>query len=460
MAGREERIAIFHGTLQMITGNSKLKESVAMSVRNQMIIWQEDSVDYAERWDRPAKVLLSAKRTLEAAEPYVKAGKKVCILNFASSVTPGGGVTKGTSAQEESICRISTLYPVISDSSVSAFYERHWQMIHNDTMGRENRDDCIYSPGIYVIREDTFDCEPLPEDRWFQTDVITCAAPDLRISDHGRIYRPSSEELMAVHQKRFARIFSLAAKHEVDVLILGAFGCGAFANPPEIVVQAINSTINSFLRCFETIEFAVFTNDTETLNYQAFRHITGIEEDDQSTTRTKSISFNPPIVVDLSSLNRTIQYICHEGWGIRDEDTIDPTVIQALEKGADLFGGGSGGICTYKLFQYFSWYIQQTVGRMRFRYVAAALSCLGHGDFTIESFRDAVDRFIQHRQIGSEYLFYAGVSQSVYESILESYRTTGCIESYTMLKVMKALEWDEQRISALDWIIKSNILFT
>ena len=86
MAGREERIAIFHGTLQMITGNSKLKESVAMSVRNQMIIWQEDSVDYAERWDRPAKVLLSAKRTLEAAEPYVKAGKKVCILNFASSV--------------------------------------------------------------------------------------------------------------------------------------------------------------------------------------------------------------------------------------------------------------------------------------------------------------------------------------------------------------------------------------
>lgn len=419
MASREQRIAIFQETLQTISENPKLRDSVAMSIRDQKIIWQEDSVDHTERWNRLAKIFLSAKRTLEAAEPYAKAGKKVCILNFASSVTPGGGVTKGTSAQEESICRISTLYPVISDPSVSAFYERHWQMIHNDTMGRENRDDCIYSPGIYVIREDTFDCEAMPESRWFQTDVITCAAPDLRVADHGRTYRPSSEELTAVHQKRFSRIFSLAAKHEVDVLILGAFGCGAFANPPEIVVEAINRTIDTFLHCFETIEFAVFTNDTGTPNYQAFRHIVGIKEGEQSAALPEVLSFTPSIVIDLASANQTIQHICHNGWGIRDEDRKDPTVLQALEKGAELFGGGSGGICAYKLFQYFIWYIKPAIRSMRFRYVAAALSSLGGWGVTIISFRDAVNRFIRHQQIGSEYFFSGGISQSNYDSILE-----------------------------------------
>ncbi len=278
MANRYERILIFQETQRVINETPFLADSTKNSILNQEIVWQEDAVNYSLHRDHPAKVLLSPKRTLEAASFYSRKGYKVCVLNFASSVTPGGGVMKGASAQEESLCRISTLYPAINDISVSEFYSRHKQMIHAMTMGRENRDDCIYTPGVYVIREDTFDCELLPPDQWYKVDVITCAAPDLREDTRGFTYHPSEEELIAVHKKRFDRILSIAAKHEAEVVILGAFGCGVFANPPEIVVKAINQVIGTFVHCFCAIEFAVFTSDIYSDNYQAFRHITGVEE--------------------------------------------------------------------------------------------------------------------------------------------------------------------------------------
>ena len=41
---------------------------------------------------------VSTKRTFEAAAGY--AGQKVAVHNFASATNPGGGVTRGSSAQE------------------------------------------------------------------------------------------------------------------------------------------------------------------------------------------------------------------------------------------------------------------------------------------------------------------------------------------------------------------------
>ena len=109
----------------------------------------------------------------------------------------------------------------------------------------------------------------LPESDWYSVDVITCAAPDLRFAENGRTYRPSQNELIQVFENRWRRILSVAAQHKADVLILGAFGCGAFHNPPEIAVRAFNNIYGEFQHSFETIEFAVFTNDVRMPNYQA-----------------------------------------------------------------------------------------------------------------------------------------------------------------------------------------------
>lgn len=90
----------------------------------------------ATGYQKPARVIVSQKRTLEAAAPYAYAGKKVCIWNFASATNPGGGVTKGSSAQEEAICRCSTLYANLKEQYAwNAFYAPHRRAhdpLHND----------------------------------------------------------------------------------------------------------------------------------------------------------------------------------------------------------------------------------------------------------------------------------------------------------------------------------------
>ena len=109
-------------------------------------------------------------------------------------------------------------------------------------------------------------------------DVITCAAPDFRFDNTGRMYRPDEAELMAVLEKRWKRILSVAACSKADILILGAFGCGVFGNPPEVVAQAFSNAFAEFARCFEVVEFAVFAQNEDDPNYVAFSGMKGIQK--------------------------------------------------------------------------------------------------------------------------------------------------------------------------------------
>jgi len=279
--GRQERLEIFEGTRQMCRTSQRLKQAIAESIANQCIYWEGEAIPVPEpRFAEPVQMVLSPKKTVEAAMPYARAGKRVCILNFASSVSPGGGVVTGEQAQEESICRVSTLYFALSDPDTAGkFYDYHWELIRAGKMNRRNRDDIVYTPGIVAIRDDANYETMMEEPDWYEMDVITCAAPDLRqLGDPAR-FSPTEEELMHLHEIRWRCILAAAARNEADVVILGAFGCGVFANPPELVVKAFNHVLPEFRHHFETIEFAVYCCSREDDNYRAFSRITDIREE-------------------------------------------------------------------------------------------------------------------------------------------------------------------------------------
>lgn len=274
MDSKEQRIEIFEDTKKVIQCNPTLREAINDTI-NRTIVYIAQEPDYTPRFDTGSKVTVSKKRSYAAAEAYKKEHPedKICVLNFASATNPGGGVTTGSAAQEESLCRCSTLYPTLKTKMLyDSFYKCHRQA--NSVL---YSDACIYTPDIIVFKTDTNEPKMKEIKDWFKTDVITCAAPNLRPIPYnkmnpgtGEAAKISQKELLALLKERTERILNVAALNEADALILGAFGCGAFYNPPGIVARAFKESLEMYKYCFKYVEFAVYCKPTETVNYDIF----------------------------------------------------------------------------------------------------------------------------------------------------------------------------------------------
>lgn len=193
---------------------------------------------------------------------------------------PGGGVTKGSNAQEEAICRCSTLYPCISDGRITdQFHEKHRKDLKSGQLNALYNDDCIYTPNVTVFRKDTENPELLPENLWYEIDVISCAAPNLRNKPSNAMNPDSGNkavsikpsELLELHKKRMSRVLDIAKMNGAEVMILGAFGCGAFQNSPDVVARAMQGVAKDYLHSFKIIEFAVYCPPRDTKNYDVFK---------------------------------------------------------------------------------------------------------------------------------------------------------------------------------------------
>ncbi len=272
--GRTENVAVFQDTQRMYRTNEKLKESLANSIANEKLILESDKVENIEKniYEEPAEIVVSKKKSFEAAERYK--GLKTCVHNFASASNPGGGVVNGATAQEECLCRISTLYDCLNtDYMWKNFYNPHraaHDPIHND--------DIIYTPGVTVFKTDTDTPRLMDEENWYQVDVVTCAAPNLRVKpsnsynsgDGDKAVKVSDSELQVIHEKRLRRILDVAVMNGDEVVILGAFGCGAFANDPYVAARAAKNVIAEYKNAFKVIEFAVYCGPRDDKNYRVF----------------------------------------------------------------------------------------------------------------------------------------------------------------------------------------------
>lgn len=274
---REENINIFQDTLRIFQENECLIKATKVAQENQQVIPETEILDDARTilYDNPATVIVSKKRSFEAASAYKD--QKVCVHNFASASNPGGGVKNGANAQEECLCRCSNLYLCLKMPKLwDDFY-----LPHRTARNPLHNDDIIYTPGVRIIKSDTATPKLLPKSQWFDVDVITCAAPNLR-ERPGNSYNPgdgsvpvkiTDKALLQLHEKRLRKILDVAYIKGNEIVILGAFGCGAFSNNPYVVATAAKNVIKDYLYKFKIIEFAIYCNPRDDSNYKTFMGI-------------------------------------------------------------------------------------------------------------------------------------------------------------------------------------------
>jgi len=201
--------------------------------------------------------------SLQGAERLARLERftKVGVLNFASAKNPGGGFLNGAQAQEESLARSSGLYRSLL--KCPEYYE-----FNRNSRSLLYSNHIIYSPHCPVFR---LDDGTLLDDPYL-VDFVTSPAPNL-----GAIERnepKAKKQVPEVLRDRASKILTLAAYHNCDALVLGAWGCGVFRNNPAVVSQAFADLLlpsGVFWGRFNTILFSVLDRTSEQNIFREFR---------------------------------------------------------------------------------------------------------------------------------------------------------------------------------------------
>jgi uncharacterized protein (TIGR02452 family) len=167
-------------------------------------------------------------------------------LNFANPEEPGGGFLRGAVAQEEAICRCSTLYDLLLTQP-----EMYVKVAENDGL---YTDYMSLIRDVPIIRDDQYEFLEKP----FLASFITCAAPIAFMyqevsSDERRLYNAL--------EVRIRKIVQCAIVGGFTNVVLGAFGCGAFGNSTENVAAMFKKVLidENLKSYFRKIVFAIYT---------------------------------------------------------------------------------------------------------------------------------------------------------------------------------------------------------
>ncbi|KAH7334772.1 hypothetical protein B0J17DRAFT_671442 [Rhizoctonia solani] len=224
------------------------------------------------------------------------------VLNFASAMNPGGGFVSGAQAQEEALCRASTLYASLISEWAESFYGYHRRARGNARRGRGRgdtgfttndlpdrsqyergayTDSMVYTPGVAMVRDEW--------DGWASpvlVNVVTSAAVNAGVvrqqahkeaEEEGRRVDEVALELHITQlmRSRMHRILALFLQQGDAKLVLGSFGTGVFQNRvrtiAEIWAELLALPGAPFENAFEEVEFSILGHETIT----QFREVWG-----------------------------------------------------------------------------------------------------------------------------------------------------------------------------------------
>jgi len=258
---------------------------LALPEEERLRMEQAEAVYFTRKAPAPQRVLAPEAKepgavtlnmgSVEAALALCRLGFRPAVLNFAHGYNCGGGFEHAGGSQEEDIFRKSSLFLSLwphrrADDGPGVLARGMWIGEFDKVLPRKEpfygHTECggIYSPHVRAVRDVRRpDRQLLPAEEVSSLPVfavLTVAAQDVRRDG-------CFEEDLLVQKARTA--LHLATVNGHDAVVLGAFGCGYFSNPPDVVATVFDSLLQGeFAGTFPAKVFGV--PDRSGANLDAF----------------------------------------------------------------------------------------------------------------------------------------------------------------------------------------------
>ncbi|CAG8656600.1 17749_t:CDS:2 [Funneliformis caledonium] len=176
------------------------------------------------------------------------------VLNMANAEVPGGGYLYGAAAQEENLFRRTNLFQYHEQK------KHEWYPI--PLYGG------IYCPNSTVIRaseQENYEFLENPEKMSF---VAVAAICDPKLETENDEYTLNEQDKETTRRK-IRTILNIGLDNGHDAIVLSAFGCGAFSNPPSTMARLFYEIISkeyfgdkeNLPKTYKNISFAIFDDE-------------------------------------------------------------------------------------------------------------------------------------------------------------------------------------------------------
>lgn len=176
-------------------------------------------------------------------------GYNSVVLNMASAYNPGGGYLTGASAQEEQLFRRSNLHMCLHEQENKLYPIPKYGV--------------LYTQNVVIIKDKNYQLL----NSYRLMSFISAAAHRCRNSDFDRSgYKRLKNSVEADTIKKIDAIFMAAILKGHTSIVLSAFGCGAYNNPPYHIAELFKASIAKFGQHFKYIIFAIIDDSNAMRN--------------------------------------------------------------------------------------------------------------------------------------------------------------------------------------------------
>ena len=202
-------------------------------------------------------------------------GLSVAVLCMAAATRPGGSVAVGAGAQEENFHRRSDAKRFTMDQQ-----HQHYPI---------QREACLMSTNVTIFRGPEKAGYPFL-DKPFKVTMLCCAAINKPALSENHCDYLKEEDREAMRCKIEA-IVHAAVESKCDVVILSAFGCGAFGTPPNQVARMFREQLQE--APVRRVIFAILNDHNSKLqhnpegNIAPFRHEFAYRDEEASGARKR-----------------------------------------------------------------------------------------------------------------------------------------------------------------------------